>query len=220
MRNEQLIKKQSIPHDSATKHVSGFADYTDDISEPLNTLHGAIGWSKKAHAKIKKIDLKDVKKSEGVISVITYNDIPGRNDVGPVFDGDPIFPKTKVEYFGQPLFAVAATSTELARKAVLKAKVTYQDLTPVVTIKEALKKNNLLFDPRIIKKGDPQNKINRSKNKLKGSFNTGSQEHFYLEGQVCLVVPKEDNNLLVYSSTQHPSETQQIIAKMLKQKNQ
>ena len=219
MRNEQLIKKQSIPHDSATKHVSGFADYTDDISEPLNTLHGAIGWSKKAHAKIKKIDLKDVKKSEGVISVITYNDIPGRNDVGPVFDGDPIFPKTKVEYFGQPLFAVAATSTELARKAVLKAKVTYQDLTPVVTIKEALKKNNLLFDPRIIKKGDPQNKINRSKNKLKGSFNTGSQEHFYLEGQVCLVIPKEDNNLLVYSSTQHPSETQQIIAKMLKQKN-
>ena len=147
MRNEELIKGQSIPHDSASKHVSGFAQYTDDISEPVNTLYGAIGWSKKAHAKIKKIDLKNVKKSEGVISVITYNDIPGRNDVGPVFDGDPIFPKTKVEYFGQPLFAVAATSTELARKAVLKAKVTYQDLTPIVTIEEALKKNNLLFDP-------------------------------------------------------------------------
>ena len=181
MRNEELIKGQSIPHDSASKHVSGFAQYTDDISEPVNTLYGAIGWSKKAHAKIKKIDLKDVKKSEGVISVITYNDIPGRNDVGPVFDGDPIFPKTKVEYFGQPLFAVAATSTELARKAVLKAKVTYQDLSPIVTIEEALKKNNLLFDPRIIKKGEPRNKINKSKNKLKGSFNTGSQEHFYLE---------------------------------------
>ena len=219
MRNEELIKGQSIPHDSASKHVSGFAQYTDDISEPVNTLYGAIGWSKKAHAKIKKIDLKDVKKSEGVVSVITYNDIPGRNDVGPVFDGDPIFPKTKVEYFGQPLFAVAATSTELARKAVLKAKVIYQDLTPIVTIEEALKKNNLLFDPRIIKKGEPQNKINKSKNKLKGRFNTGSQEHFYLEGQVCLVVPKEDNSLLVYSSTQHPSETQQIIAKMLKQKS-
>ena len=219
MRNEELIKGQSIPHDSASKHVSGFAQYTDDISEPVNTLYGAIGWSKKAHAKIKKIDLKDVKKSEGVISVITYNDIPGRNDVGPVFDGDPIFPKTKVEYFGQPLFAVAATSTELARKAVLKAKVTYQDLVPIVTIEDALKKKNLLFDPRIIKKGEPQNKINKSKNKLKGRFNTGSQEHFYLEGQVCLVVPKEDNSLLVYSSTQHPSETQQIIAKMLKQKS-
>ena len=219
MKNEELLKGQSIPHDSANKHVTGLAQYTDDVSEPLNTLHGAIGWSKKAHAKIKKIDLKDVKESEGVISIVTYKDIPGRNDVGPVFDGDPIFPKTKIEYFGQPLFAVAAISTELARKAVLKAKVTYEELKPIVTIEDALKKNNLLFEPRIIKKGDPQNKIIKSKNKLKGKFNTGSQEHFYLEGQVCLVIPQEDNNLTVYSSTQHPSETQQIVAKMLKQKS-
>ena len=219
MRNEELLKGQSIPHDSANKHVTGFAQYTDDISEPLNTLYGAIGWSKRAHAKIKKIDLKHVKESEGVISIVTFKDIPGRNDVGPVFDGDPIFPKSKVEYFGQPLFAVAATSTELARKAVLKAKIAYQDLKPIVTIEEALKKNNLLFDPRIIKKGEPENKIRKAKNKLKGKFNTGSQEHFYLEGQVCLVVPQEDNNLVVYSSTQHPSETQQIVAKMLNQKS-
>ena len=219
MSNEELLKGQSIPHDSAIKHVSGFAKYTDDISEPLNTLHGAIGWSKKAHAKIKKIDLRDVKESEGVISVITYKDIPGRNDVGPVFDGDPIFPKTKVEYFGQPLFAVAAITSELARKAVLKAKITYEELKPIITIEDALKKNNLLFDPRIIKKGDPQDKIKKSKNKIAGKFNTGSQEHFYLEGQVCLVVPQEDKNLNVYSSTQHPSETQQIIAKMLNQKS-
>ena len=219
MKHEELLKGQSIPHDSASKHVSGFAEYTDDISEPINTLYGAIGWSEKAHAKIKKIDLSNVRKSEGVKSVITFRDIPGRNDVGPVFDGDPIFPKSKVEYFGQPLFAVAATTTELARKAVLKAKVTYIELKPIITIQEALKKNNLLFKPRIVKKGNPQNKINRSKNKLKGKFNTGSQEHFYLEGQVCLVIPKEDNNFQVYSSTQHPSETQQIIAKMLNQKS-
>ena len=163
MRNDELLKGQSIPHDSAAKHVSGFAKYTDDISEPLNTLHGAIGWSKKAHAKIKKIDLREVKESEGVISVITHKDIPGRNDVGPVFDGDPIFPKKKVEYFGQPLFAVAAITTELARKAVLKAKITYEELEPIITIDDALKKNNLLFDPRIIKKGDPQNRIKKSK---------------------------------------------------------
>jgi len=219
MRNEELLKGQSIPHDSANKHVTGSAQYTDDINEPLNTLHGAIGWSKKSHAIIKKIDLSEVEKSEGVISVVTYKDIPGRNDVGPVFDGDPIFPKTKAEYFGQPLFAVAAISTELARKAVLKAKIIYKELKPIVTIEDALKKNNLLFEPRIIKKGNPQNKIIKSKNKLKGKFNTGSQEHFYLEGQVCLVVPQEDNNLTVYSSTQHPSETQQIVAKMLKQKS-
>ena len=218
MKNEALFNKD-LPHDSGVKHVSGFAEYTDDISEPLNTLYGAIGWSKKAHAKIKKINLEKVKSSEGVVSVVTYLDIPGRNDVGPVFDGDPIFPKKKVEYYGQPLFAVAATSMELARKAVLKAKIDYQELKPIITIKDALKKNKLLFKPRVIKKGNPSQKINKSKNKLSGSFTTGSQEHFYLEGQVSLVIPKEDNNFLIYSSTQHPSETQQILAKMLNQKS-
>ena len=219
MKISDSLFNKSIVHDSGAKHVSGLAKYTDDISEPLNTLYGAIGWSKKAHAKLKKIDLRNVKKSEGVLSVITYSDIPGRNDVGPVFDGDPIFPKDKVEYYGQPLFAVAATSMELARKAVLKAKVVYQDLKPIVTIDEALKKNSLLFKPRIIKKGNPNQKIKNSKNKIKGNFTTGSQEHFYLEGQVAFVIPKEDDNYTVYSSTQHPSETQQIIAKMLNQKS-
>ena len=97
-------------------------------------------------------------------------------------------------------------------------KIHYKDLKPIVTIDEALKKNNLLFKPRIIKKGNPNQKISKSKNKISGNFTTGSQEHFYLEGQVALVVPRENNNFLVYSSTQHPSETQQIIAKMLKKK--
>jgi xanthine dehydrogenase large subunit len=219
MKIDNSLFNKSIVHDSGAKHVSGLAKYTDDISEPLNTLYGAIGWSKNAHAKIKKIDLNAVKNSEGVISIVTHSDIPGRNDVGPVFDGDPIFPKDKAEYYGQPLFAVAATSMEFARKAVLKAKVFYQDLKPIVTIDEALKKNNLLFKPRIIKKGNPNQKIEKSKNKIKGNFTTGSQEHFYLEGQVAFVIPKEDDSYTVYSSTQHPSETQQIIAKMLNQKS-
>jgi len=218
MSKENYIE-EIRPHDSAYKHVSGYAKYTDDIQEPIGTLYGAIGLSKKAHATIKKIDLSEVYKSNGVISVVTYNDIPGRNDVGPVFDGDPIFPKNKVEFYGQPLFAVAATSTELARKAVLKAKILYRDLKPIITIQEALNKKNFLFKPRKIKKGNPSKKIKASKNSLKGNFTTGSQEHFYLEGQAAFVIPKEDNNLLVYSSTQHPSETQQLIAKMLNQKS-
>ena len=218
MSKENYIE-EIRPHDSAYKHVSGYAEYTDDIQEPRGTLYGAIGLSKKAHAIIKKIDLSEVYNSNGVISVVTCNDIPGRNDVGPVFDGDPIFPKNKVEFYGQPLFAVAATSTELARKAVLKAKILYRDLKPIITIKDALKKKNFLFKPRKIKKGNPSKKIKASKNSLKGNFTTGSQEHFYLEGQAAFVIPKEDNNLLVYSSTQHPSETQQLIAKMLNQKS-
>ena len=217
--SENIFINEERPHDSASKHVSGHAIYTDDIKEPYGTLHGAIGYSKKAHAIIKKIDLSEVWKSEGVISIIGHNDIPGRNDVGPVFDGDPIFPSKKVEYYGQPLFAVAATSTELARRAVIKAKISYKDLKPIVTIQEALSKKKFIFKGKKIKRGNPSEKISKSKNYLKGNFTTGSQEHFYLEGQVAFVIPKEDSDLLVYSSTQHPSETQQIIAKMLNQKS-
>ena len=217
--SKEVLINETRPHDSAYKHVSGYAEYTDDIKEPEETLFGAIGWSKKAHAIIKKIDLSKVRLSEGVISVVTHLDIPGRNDVGPVFDGDPIFANKKVEFYGQPLFAVSATSMELARKAVLKAKIIYKELKPIVTIKDALNKNKLLFKVRKIKKGNPSKKISKSKNYLKGNFTTGSQEHFYLEGQAAFVIPKEDNNLVVYSSTQHPSETQQLIAKMLNQKS-
>ena len=219
MNNENNYINQSRPHDSAIKHVSGHAEYTDDIKEPPGTLFGAIGWSKKAKAIIKKINLNEVKKSEGVVAVVNYLDIPGRNDVGPVFDGDPIFSKDKVEFYGQPLFAVAAHTTELARKAVLKAKVSYKELKPTTSIEEALKKNNLLFNVKKIKRGNASEAISKSKNILKGDFTTGSQEHFYLEGQVAFTIPKEGNELLVYSSTQHPSETQQIISKMLKQKS-
>ncbi len=218
MIKSNLIQEKRS-HESAAKHVSGYARYTDDISEPAGTLFGAIGWSKKSHAIIKKIDLDKVIKSEGVVAVVTSKDIPGRNDVGPVFDGDPIFPKTKVEYFGQPLFAVAAKSTELARQAVLKAKITYKTLKPIVEIKDALKKKSFVLKEQIIKKGDAVKKIHEAANRLKGEFTTGSQEHFALEGQVSFVIPQEDNDFTVFSSTQHPSETQQIIAKMLKQKS-
>ncbi len=217
MKNENFID-ENRPHESAIKHVSGKAYYTDDIPEPPGTLYGAIGWSKKGRAIVKKINLDEVIKSEGVVAVITADDIPGRNDVGPVFDGDPIFTK-KPEYFGAPLFAVAATTTELARKAVLKAKINYKTLKPIITIQEALKKKSFVLKEKIIKKGEAQKAIENSAHRLKGNFTTGSQEHFALEGQAAFVIPQEDNDFKVFSKTQHPSETQQIIAKMLNQKS-
>jgi len=219
MPRENYIE-QSIPHDSAKKHVSGLANYTDDIKEPKTTLYAAVGFSKKAHATIKKIDLKKVENSEGVVAVVTYRDIPdgGTNDVGPVHLGDPIFPIRKILYAGQPLFAVAATTSELARKAVLNAKITYKTLKPIVKIKDALKKKSFVLENQTIKRGNFL-KIDNSKNCLKGEFTTSAQEHSALEGQVAFVIPQEDNNFLVYSSTQNPSETQHILARMLNQKN-
>ena len=155
LKNINLLN-QPRPHESGKKHVSGFAKYTDDILEPNGILYGAIGWSDKAHALIKKIDLTEVWKSEGVTTVVTQKDIPGKNDVGPVYSGDPIFPIKKVEYYGQPLFAVAAISTELARKAVLKAKFTYKELKPIIEIKDALKNKSYVLKPKTISKGNPE----------------------------------------------------------------
>ena len=172
--NNSSFIEQMRPHESGAKHVSGYANYIDDIAEPEGTLHGATGYSKRAHAIITKLDLKDVSKSEGVISVVTSKDIPGRNDVGAVYDGDPIFTR-KVEYFGQPLFAVAATTNELARKAVLKAKITYKTLKPVVDVREALKKKLFVLKGKKIKRGNPIKKIKESKNCINGSFELGSQ---------------------------------------------
>jgi len=163
---KEIFIQEKRPHESGVKHVSGYAHYTDDISEPEGTLYGAIGWAKKSHAIIKKIDLGKVIKSEGVIAVVTNKDIPGRNDVGPVYDGDPIFPTKKIEYFGQPLFAVAAKTTELARKAVLKAKINYKTLKPIIEIKEALKKKSFVLKGQTIKKGDPITKIREAINSL------------------------------------------------------
>ena len=162
MKEKNFINEKR-PHESAIKHVSGKAYYVDDIPEPPGTLYGAIGWSKKSHAIIKKINFDKVINSEGVVAVITSDDIPGRNDVGPVYDGDPIFTK-KPEYFGAPLFAVAATTTELARKAVLKAKISYKTLKPIITIQEALKKKSFVLKEQILKRGDNLTQIKKATN--------------------------------------------------------
>jgi len=205
-------------HESATLHVSGKATYIDDIPEPKNLLHAAIGFSKIAKGKIRSINLSEVYRSEGVIEVITYKDIPGINDVGPVFEGDPIFAKNNIGYFGQPIFAVAAKTYELARRAVTKAKINYLIKKPIINIKEAIKKKSFVLKPKILKKGNAIKSIKNSKHVIEGELFSGGQDHFYLEGQISLTIPQEGNNFLIYSSTQHPTETQQIVAKVIKQK--
>ena len=127
---DKLFTK-NIEHESAKKHVTGKAIYTDDIPEPQNLLHAAIGYSNCSKGIIKKIDLTDVINSEGVIDVITEADIKGVNDVGPIFKGDKIFTSKEIEYHGQPIFAVIAKSNILAKKASLKANIIVKELKPI-----------------------------------------------------------------------------------------
>ncbi len=211
------IFTKNIEHESAVKHVSGKAIYTDDISEPKNLLHAVIGYSNCSKGVIKKIDYKDVLSSEGVVDIITEKDIEGINDVGPIFKGDKIFTSKNIEYYGQPIFAVIAKTNNLAKKAALKVKIDLKISKPIVSIEEALKKKSFVLKPKHLTRGNIKDGFKKSNNILKGKLYSGGQDHFYLEGQIAMTIPQEDNNFLVYSSTQHPSETQQIIGKVLKQ---
>jgi xanthine dehydrogenase large subunit len=206
---------RSKKHESADKQVSGEAVYVDDRPSLRGELHAAVGQSTYAHANILSMDLSAVKAAESVVAVITVEDVPGHTDIGPVFPGDPILAIDKVEFIGQPLFAVAATSYDLARKAVKLAKVEYQELEAVLTVKEALAKQSFVRPPFTMKRGDSESAIANAENQLSGDIVVGGQEHMYLEGQVSTAVPTEDGGMSIYTSSQHPSEVQKLVAEVL-----
>lgn len=205
----------SHKHESADKHVSGKAVYIDDRPERSDQLHGAIGQSTIAHGIVKSMDLSKVKAHPGVVAVITSGDVPGKVDIGPVFGGDPVLVEEKVEFMGQALFAVAATSHEAAVKAAKLAVVEYDELTPVLSVKDALAKQNFVRPTHTQSRGDAATAISQSDNKLSGELQIGGQEHFYLEGQISVAEPTEEGGMLVYSSSQHPSEVQILVAEVL-----
>jgi len=206
---------RSKKHESADKQVSGEAFYIDDKPDALGQLHAAVGQSSHAHANIKSIDLSKVKAAPGVVAVITVDDVPGHKDIGPVFPGDPVLAMGKVEYVGQPIFAVAATSHELAKKAVKLAEIEYEPLEAVLTVKDALAKQHFVRPPFTMQRGDSNKAIENAEHTLSGEISIGGQEHFYLEGQISSVTPIEDGGMHVYSSSQHPSEVQKLVAEVL-----
>ncbi|WP_286829038.1 MULTISPECIES: xanthine dehydrogenase molybdopterin binding subunit [Kordiimonas] len=206
---------KDLRHDSAHKHVSGEAIYIDDLPEPKDLLHLYVAMSEKAHARIMAMDLDKVRAAKGVVCVLTAQDIPGHNDVSPFAGDDPLFAEGLVEYIGQPIFAVAATSVELARAAAKLADVTYEELPAYTTIDEALEHESAIEPMQTMGQGDAASALASAPNRLQGSFRIGGQDHFYLEGQIAFATPQEDGDVHVYSSTQHPSEVQHLVAHVL-----
>lgn len=205
----------SHKHESADKHVSGRAVYIDDRPERADQLHGAIGQSTIAHGLVKSMDLSKVKAHPGVVAVITSGDVPGQVDIGPVFGGDPVLVEEKVEFMGQAMFAVAATSHEAAIKAAKLADIEYEELPPVLSVKDALEKQNFVRPTHTQSRGDAPKAIAASEHQLAGELQIGGQEHFYLEGQISFAEPTEEGGMIVYSSSQHPSEVQILVAEVL-----
>ncbi|MBI1214968.1 MAG: xanthine dehydrogenase molybdopterin binding subunit [Alphaproteobacteria bacterium] len=205
---------QPQAHDSAKLHVSGEAVYTDDIREPAGCLHACILKSPHAHAKIKSIDVSACA-IPGVHAVMTAKDIPGANEVAPVFAGDPVFATDEVFYAGQSVLAVAAESIGIARKAAHLAKIEYEELPAILNVHDAMRSEKYVGDPYVMQQGDSAAGLSGAQHKISGALDIGGQDHFYLEGQIAMATPQENGEMHCWSSTQHPSEVQHLIAKVL-----
>ncbi|MEM0955739.1 MAG: xanthine dehydrogenase molybdopterin binding subunit [Pseudomonadota bacterium] len=204
-----------LPQDSAERHVSGTAVYIDDMPMYPNQLHVAVGGAAHPHARIDAIDLSKVRNAPGVIDVVSHADIPGSADISPVFDGDLLLAKDQVMFVGQPVFAVAAESYEQAQRAVQLAEIRYTPLEPLLTIDAAMEAQTFVLPTRSSVKGDVDNAIAAAELSISGETRIAGQEHFYLEGQVSAAEPEEHGGVQVYSSSQHPSEVQKLVAEVL-----
>ncbi len=213
------VVNRSSRHDSAPKHVTGEAIYTDDIAEPRDLLHIQVGMSEQPHAELDLVDLSRVLAAPGVIAVLTAADVPGVNDVSPVGGDDPIFAERKVEYVGQAIFAVVATSREAAIAARRLAIIEYTPLPAITTIEEARAADFKIAPSMTFCQGDVSAVLPTCSHRSQGCFAIGGQDHFYLEGQIAMALPCEDGDMLVYSSTQHPTEVQHLVAKALGQRD-
>ncbi|NDW20344.1 xanthine dehydrogenase molybdopterin binding subunit [Alteromonas hispanica] len=205
----------SEKHESAIRQVQGAANYVDDITEPQGTLHAAVGLSDCARGRIFAINLDDVRASEGVIDVVTIDDVPGHKDIGPVFKGDPLLADGEIKFFGQPVFAVLASSAHLARQAALKGQIEVECEDAILTPKQAHEQQAFVRPMHRFGQGDADTQLENAVHKVSGSLNIGGQEHMYLEGQVSLAVPDEEDRMNIYTSSQHPSEVQKLVSEVL-----
>ncbi len=203
-------------HESAAKHVNGEAVYVDDIREPYGTLHLAPGLSGKAHAQIKSIDIERLRSQPGVVDVLTFTDVPASNDFGHARRGDDkVITGDIVDYEGQCVFAIVAETYVQARAAAAIEAVEYEDLDPILSIDQAMAAKSFLCEPRLLERGDSVAALKSATHFLEGRVCCGGQEHFYLEPQVSMAVPQEDDNVLVYCATQDPSAVQHLLAHVL-----
>ena len=205
-----------LAHESGVRHVSGEAQYVDDIAEPAGCLHAFILLSPHAHARVLRVDAGAARAMPGVAAVLLAADVPGVNDVGPAFPGDPIFADGLVEYAGQSVLAVAAETLAQARAAAKAVVVAYEPLPAVMDIDTALAAESFVLPTQRMRRGEPEAALAQAKHRLNGRHEVGGQDHFYLEGQVALAIPGEDDELRVISSTQHPTEVQHLVARALK----
>lgn len=209
------VTAKDLPHESAVAHVTGTAVYVDDMPVGGDLLHGVVVYSRQAHAEIISMDCSKALALDGVETIVTFRDIPGQNQMGPVVHDEPCLATDRVEFIGQAVALIAARDDETAHQAARLVEINYDPLPAILDIESAMKSENRLSSERKIETGDVKSAFAGAKNVISGELKTGAQEHWYLETQACLAIPGEGDEIFIHSSTQHPSETQAIVAGVL-----
>ena len=210
---------QAIPHESANAHVRGDAIYTDDMVPTLaNVLHAWPITASVAHARVKAIDLRFTLNTPGVVDVLTREDVIGIGNVGAARQDEPLFPEI-VQFHGQPIAWVLGENEASARQGATVANVDLEEFPATLSIEEAIARETYLTEALKIQRLDSASTIEealvRSPQRLEGQIHIGGQEHFYLETHAALAYVDESNQVMVHASTQHPTETQIIVARVL-----
>ncbi|HUJ12648.1 MAG TPA: xanthine dehydrogenase molybdopterin binding subunit [Thermoanaerobaculia bacterium] len=205
---------KNVPHDSAPGHVSGQSIYVDDTPFARNELVVDFFFSPVAHGRIRSLDTTAACSVPGVVALFTYNDL-AHNLFGPIIKDEILLAENEVAFIGQPIVVIAAENREAIRQAKAAIRIDIEKLEPVFTIDEAKRRKQFIGPTRHIIRGDVDAAFAKAENILEGTWRNGGQDHFYLEGQAAIAYPGEFDQMVVLSSTQNPSEVQEVIAHVL-----
>ncbi|HET7545866.1 MAG TPA: xanthine dehydrogenase molybdopterin binding subunit [Polyangiaceae bacterium] len=215
MPDEAKAVGRALSHESAVLHVTGRATYVEDLA--TRTANIAYAWpiaSTHAHAYLSELDFSEALTMPGVLACLSADDVPGENDVGPARHDEPLFPR-EIAFFGQPVAWVVGETLELARLAADKVRVSYRALPALNSIAAAIAEGSFHTPVERMRRGEPERELSAAAERLEGELFINGQEHFYLETQAALALPEEAGGVFVHSSTQHPAETQEVVARVL-----
>lgn len=214
MKLELLNAPKSSPHDSAHLHVAGESIYIDDRPFLPNELHVGLLYSPHAHARIIKIDTSEAQKSPGVRCVLTSTDLH-HNSWGSIISEQPFLAHSHVNFVGEIIAIVGADSAKNLSIALRLISVEFELSNAILSIDEAIKARSFIGAPKLIQRGDATSNLRISPKRLRGQLRLKGADHFYLENQAAIAYPLEDGTIEIHSSTQHPTETQTLVAEAL-----
>ncbi|MCB2195965.1 MAG: molybdopterin-dependent oxidoreductase [Bacteroidetes bacterium] len=196
-------------------HVTGKSIYVDDIPVQTGTLYAAVFGSPKAHGKIQNLNLTKALELAGVERILTYKDIPGRNQIGGIIEDEALLAEEEVHFVGHAIAVVVAKNESIAREATKLIEIEIEELEVITDPREAFKKNQLLIPPRTFKMGNVENEWKNCDFIFEGKVDNGGQEHLYIETQGSYCYPMDNGSIKIHSSTQGATLVQKMAARIL-----